>query len=45
LKTGTAARYQVGDRLEIPEHYHREVWELIRKVVADISTAVIAKAP
>jgi hypothetical protein len=31
--------------IEIPEHYHRETWELIRKVITDISNAASAKVP
>ena len=42
-KAGKLARYKDGERIDIPEHYHREVWELIRKVVTDISNAAIAK--
>ena len=44
FKVGNLARYKDGQRIEIPEHYHRETWELIRKVVTDISNAAIAKA-
>ena len=44
FKAGNLARYQDGERIDIPEHYHRETWELLRKVVADISNAAIAKA-
>lgn len=43
-KAGRLARYQDGQKLEIPEHYHRESWEIINKVVSDLSTAAIAKA-
>jgi hypothetical protein len=42
-KAGGLARYKGGERIEIPEHYHRETWELIRKVIADLSNAAIAK--
>ena len=42
-KAGGLARFREGERIDIPEPYHRETWELIRKVVADISDAVIAK--
>ena len=42
-KAGKAARYSDGQRVEIPEHYHRETWELIRKVVTDLSNAAAAK--
>ena len=42
-KAGNLARYQEGQRIDIPEHYHRETWELLRKVVTDTSNAAIAK--
>jgi hypothetical protein len=42
-KAGRLARFKDGDRIDIPEQYHREIWELIRKVVSDISNAAIAK--
>jgi hypothetical protein len=42
-KAGTRARHQDGEKLEIPEQYHRESWETIKKVVSDLSTAAIAK--
>jgi len=44
LKAGTLCRGASGERLAIPEHYHRESWQLIRKVVVDVSAAAIAKA-
>jgi hypothetical protein len=44
-KAGKFARYKAGERIEIPESYHREIWELIRKVVADVSDAAIKKFP
>ena len=43
-KSGSRARHQDGEKLEIPEQYHRESWEAIKKVVCDLSTAAIAKA-
>jgi hypothetical protein len=43
-KAGAKHRAKSGDRLDIPEHYHRESWELIKKVVADVSGAAIAKS-
>jgi hypothetical protein len=42
-KAGNLARFHDGDRIRIPEHYHRQTWELIRKVVSDVSNAAIAK--
>ena len=44
-KAGKLARYTEGERIDIPERYHRETWELFRKVVAEISDAAIAKVP
>jgi hypothetical protein len=43
-KAGPLARFKDGERIEIPEDYHRATWELLRKVVADVSNAAIAKA-
>lgn len=42
-KAGNLARFKDGQRIEIPEHYHLETWELIRKVITDVSEAAIAK--
>jgi len=42
-KAGNLARFKDGDKIEIPEYYHRETWELIRKMVAEISDAAIVK--
>lgn len=42
-KAGKDARFSVGDRVEIPEDYHRETWALIRRVVADVADAGIEK--
>ena len=44
-KAGKFALYKEGDRIGVPEKYHRETWELIRKVAADISNAASAKVP
>jgi hypothetical protein len=44
-KAGRLARKIAGQRIDVPEHYHRETWELIRKVIVDISDAAIAKIP
>ena len=43
-KATSHARFRDGERLIIPEQYHRETWELLRKVVFDVSDAAIAKA-
>jgi hypothetical protein len=44
LKAGKLARHKEGEQIDILQDYHRQTWELIRKVVADISNAAIAKA-
>jgi len=44
-KSGRRARFRVGDRVDVPEPYHREVWELLRKVVAELSDAMTRKFP
>ena len=44
FKAGKRARCNIGERIEIPEDYHRATWELLRKVVAEISDGAIAKA-
>ncbi len=43
-KAGNLARHKDGQRIDIPEYYHRQTWELLRKVVTDISNAATAKA-
>lgn len=43
-KAGRRARCQDGQKLEIPEQYHRESWETIKKVVYDLSSAAITKS-
>jgi hypothetical protein len=42
-KAGNRARYRDGEKLEIPEQYHRASWETINKVVRDVSAAAIGK--
>jgi hypothetical protein len=42
-KAGKIARYKEGERIEIPENYHRETWELVRKMISDLSIATAAK--
>lgn len=42
-KAGERARYAVGDRVEIAEVYHLESWRLVKKVVADVAGAVVAR--
>jgi hypothetical protein len=38
-KSGATARYKDGDRVEIPE----QTWELVRKVISDLSATSAAK--
>jgi len=45
IKAGTLARFKEGESIDFPEQYHSEIWELIGKLVTDISNAAIAKAP
>ncbi len=44
-KAGKHARFEVGQKLEIAPTYHLSSWGSIKKLVADISTAMIEKAP
>ncbi len=43
-KAGKRARCKAGEQLDFPKPYHREAWELLRKVVADVASAAAAKA-
>ena len=43
-KAGRAARVQLGERLEIPEPYHRASWELICKLVERVGSDMASKA-
>jgi len=47
LTESTFQHFKGGERerIDTPEQYHRETWELIRKLVSDLSNAAIAKAP
>jgi hypothetical protein len=42
-KAGTRARYRDGEKMEIPEQYHRASWETINKVVQNVSAAAMGK--
>jgi hypothetical protein len=44
-KAGKFARFKAGEKIDVPEPYHRETWLLIRKVVTDLSNAAAAKVP
>jgi len=37
------ARFADGETLELPEHYHRDSWQLIKHIVSDVANAGIAK--
>jgi len=43
-KSGSRARCNDGEKLELPEQYHRESWETIRRVVEELAAAAQAKA-
>jgi hypothetical protein len=42
-KAGAKARYVAGDHIEINDAYHLGSWQLIKKVVADVTAAAIGK--
>jgi len=42
-RAGNLARWKDGERIAITDQYHRETWSLLRKVIADVSNAGIAK--
>ena len=42
-KAAKNARYAPGDQIEIDDTYHLESWSLMKKVIADVTTAAIAK--
>lgn len=43
-KAGALARYSIGQQIDLPEPYHRAVWELLCKVVGDLATAALVQA-
>ena len=43
-KAGNHARFKDGERLEVPEQYHRASWETIKQVVRELSNAAVKKA-
>lgn len=43
-KARRRSRYQLGQRLEIPEPYLHDTWLLVSNLVHDLATAAIAKA-
>jgi hypothetical protein len=44
-RAGALARFVAGQRIDVPEHYHREIWSLLRKIVADMGNAAITRVP
>jgi len=42
-KSGSQARHVAGERVDIPEPYHQEIWELLLSVVSEIADAAILK--
>lgn len=43
-KAGHKARFQDGERLELPEAYHRASWQLVKTVIQDLGTTAEARA-
>lgn len=43
-KAGKIARFHEGERLRIPDDYHGRTWDLLRKLVADLTNAAITKS-
>ena len=43
VKAGKLARFEEGQKLVIPESYHRATWESIRTMVTDLCDSAIAK--
>jgi hypothetical protein len=43
-KAESRARCKDGEKLRVTEKYHRESWEIIKKVVRDVSAAAVSKA-
>ncbi len=37
------ARFAVGEHVNVPEHYHRESWRIVKQVVVDVANAGVAK--
>jgi hypothetical protein len=44
-KAGALARYAAGEFIDLPDPYHRDVWGVLLKIVADLAAAVCAKFP
>jgi hypothetical protein len=44
-KAGNAARFKDGEHIDIPEDYHRQTWQLLRKVITDSTVAAEEKFP
>jgi hypothetical protein len=44
-KAGDLARHKAGEQIDISGDYHKDVWQLLHKMVADISDAAVAKTP
>lgn len=42
-KSGSRARFPIGQRVAVPELNRRESWQLVRQVVLDVSNTAIAK--
>lgn len=43
-KSGRLARYAIGQRLEVPEPYLHDAWDVIRAMAGDLVASTVAKA-
>lgn len=43
-KAGVRKRFAAGEKMDVPEGYHRATWQLIKAVVREVSDAAIEKA-
>lgn len=42
-KVGRLARHKLGDRVDIPDPYHRATWLLVRGLVEQVSARILGK--
>lgn len=42
-KSAGQARFSEGEEIDVPQHYHRQSWQLIRSVVVEIADAAVKK--
>ena len=44
FKAGSLARFNVGEKLDVPEPYHRDVWATVRRLSDEAGTGLAAAA-